>query len=63
MAVKMTLYRMAPKEDCSTRETVSPVTDYGANPKHLPKSMIDLKRVTVTAGTVVILLHEKPSPV
>jgi len=56
------LYTMSPTEVCSRREPVSPVTENGASPKHLTKNVIGLKTEKVSAGRVVILLHEKPDP-
>jgi hypothetical protein len=61
--MKMQLYKTSTKEVCSKREPISPVTEYGARPKHLTNSRIGFKTVKVSAGTAVILLHEEPSPI
>ena len=47
-AMNMMLYTMSPTEVCSKREPISPVTEYGASPKHFTKNRIGLKTVKVS---------------
>ena len=46
--MNMMLYTMSPTEVCSKREPISPVTEYGASPKHLTKNKNGLKTVKVS---------------